>query len=148
MRGRGGTRLGPARKRTRLKSTKKSLCEALNQYQCQCPEGAHVHVRGKSGTEFQNYPRQMCRLLATQMSLEDMHDEDIRGDEHCIEVVEALGADEGARYPFNLAYHLVLDEPRMEQGLVTENGEKDKARSSLKSLRTFARASTWGRSGQ
>ncbi len=113
--------LGPARKRTRLMSTKKSLCGAFSKYQCQYSEGAHICVRGEAGTELQNYPTKMCRLLARQMS----DDAETTNKAEFIETVEALDVKDGSKYDFNLAYQLVLDEPREEQGMVAKDGEKD-----------------------
>ena len=63
-----GTILGPAKKRTKVKSTKENLCKELQKYQCQCPEGTHQHVRGKAGQDLQNYPAKLCRLLAKELS--------------------------------------------------------------------------------
>ena len=134
MRDSHGMILRPAKKRTKLKSTKASLCRELQKYQCQCPEGTHQHVRGKAGRDLQNYPAKLCRLLAKELSDVEIDHLDANSMEESVETVETLDVEDGHRLAFTMAYHMVLDDVKNppiddqminETAWVTEDGEKD-----------------------
>ena len=70
-----GEIIGKARKRTKNKTTKKEMADEMS-VTCQCPpEDGHATVRGKAGTELQNYPKSMCQKLAKVMTCTQASDQ-------------------------------------------------------------------------
>ena len=137
-----GVTIGSARKRTKIKSTKKLMLSEFRGIKCSC-DLPHAWVRGKAGTELQNYPKPMCRKLAKAMAggeeveliCEICEDGDATNDEIDEEVFFA-GLDEEAEcihYCRKLAYAMSLDDPSDLCG-VAEDDEPDLEQAESKAM--------------
>ena len=93
--------------------------------QCKCTPGeGHATVRGKAGTELQNYPKLMCKKLAKAMLCTEGNDQVDFDDAFIVtnfteamcsfpaeEEFELGEVDSGYKFDFRMAFALVLDEP-------------------------------------